>query len=338
MSEVYLIAEIGVNHNGSLAKAIELIDAAKNSRANAVKFQTFSADTLVGRDVPKVKYQLSTTDAKETHYQMIKKLEFSKDDHIKALAYCEEIGIDFISTPYDVESVSFLKSIGVKTIKIASADIVDFNLLKAINKSNFQHVILSTGMATIGEVDEALQILNNPNSKVTLLQCTSNYPCSDSSINLRVMSTLQTAFGLDVGFSDHSIGTLAASISVTLGASIVEKHFTLDKNLEGPDHKASSTPSEFRKLVDAVRRTETILGNPIKRVQEEEMQMRAVSRKSISAAKNLKSGDVIAETDLIMLRPGTGLHSKMIPSLIGSTVTEDILQGEAITLSKLRLA
>ena len=274
----YVIAEIGVNHGGDIELAKKMILAAKDSGADAVKFQTFTAETLVSQGTPKVRYQETTTDVGESHYDMIKSLEFRREDHLPVIEYCQSLDIDFISTPYDVGSARFLDSIGVSIFKTASADIVDLDLhnyLATLNK----RVIVATGMSTLGEIEDVIRIYkaNNTLDRIALLHCVSNYPCLHESLNIRSMQTLANAFGVEVGFSDHSIGPIGAVVSVALGATVIEKHFTLDKSMEGPDHKASSTPDEFKELVSSIRTAQLCLGDYEKVVDEEVMQMRQFS-------------------------------------------------------------
>ena len=266
LTQCFIIAEIGVNHNGDITLAKEMIDAAKESGADAVKFQTFSAETLASEDTPKVNYQENTTSKSETHFEMLKKLELSKDSHFELINYCNDLNIKFLSTPYDIESAKFLSEIGVDMYKTSSADLIDLPLQKFLAFTG-KPVIVATGMATLGEIEYVTNIFQNAsNENIVLLHCVSNYPCSDASINLRAMNTLGTAFQVPVGFSDHSEGTLAASLSIAFGAKVIEKHFTLDKSLLGPDHRASSTPEEFFKLVRKVRQSEAILGSPKKKL------------------------------------------------------------------------
>ncbi|WP_454442543.1 N-acetylneuraminate synthase family protein [Vibrio bathopelagicus] len=333
----YIIAEIGVNHSGSVEVAKEMIDAAKKSGADAVKFQTFTAEKLVSSNTPKVKYQESTTDKDESHYQMIKSLEFSYEDHIPVFEYCKESNIDFISTPYDIESASFLVSIGVEIFKTASADIVDLSLHKFIAQ-NAKIAIVSTGMATLGEIEPVVEIYRQHDCKLTLLHCVSNYPCATESLNLNVITTLKSAFLCNVGFSDHAVGALPAVASVALGASVIEKHFTLDKTMVGPDHKASSDPAEFTELVKAIRETEIALGSPIKSIQQEEMQMRKVSRKSLFLTKDVKYGEVIMSDMLTLKRPGTGIYEAELSIIIGSISTMDLFAGDMLKIGDFRLA
>ena len=284
-----------------------MIDAAKESGADAVKFQTFSAETLASKDTPKVKYQENTTSKSETHFEMLKKLELSKDSHFELINYCNDLNIKFLSTPYDIESAKFLSEIGVDMYKTSSADVVDIPLQKFLAFTG-KPVIVATGMASLGEIEYVTNIFQNAsNENIVLLHCVSNYPCSDASINLKAMNTLGSAFQVPVGFSDHSDGSLAASLSVAFGAKVIEKHFTLDKSMPGPDHRASSTPKEFCELVRKVRQSEAILGSPKKSCQKEERQMASVSRKSIVLSRDCSKGTIIKADDLTLRRPGTGI-------------------------------
>jgi sialic acid synthase SpsE len=315
----YLIAEIGVNHGGDIDLARKMVVAAKESGADAVKFQTFTAETLVSRGTPKVRYQEITTSKDETHYEMIRKLELKREHHKPLIQFCEQIGVDFISTPYDVASAAFLDSLGVDVFKTASADVVDLPLQSLLAKTG-KTVIVATGMATMEEIREATDIYDKENNRnLALLHCVANYPCSDASLNLRVITTLRSAFTCTVGFSDHSVGSQAAALSVALGAKIIEKHFTLDKTLSGPDHKASSTPEEFLDLVRAVRHAELVLGSPEKACQDEERQMAEVARKSIVIRKAIKAGESLTLEHIMMKRPGTGLRANRIPFVLGKT-------------------
>lgn len=331
LQKSYIIAEIGVNHAGSVELAKKMISAAKHAGANAVKFQTFTAEALVTHGTPKVKYQETTTSASEDHFNMIKNLEFKNEDHPEIFEYCKLLDIDFISTPYDIESARFLHNLGVTIFKVASADIVDLPLHHFL-ASTQKPVIIATGMATLGEIETVVNIYRkSKNENICLLHCVSNYPCSDESLNLSVMNTIADSFHLPVGFSDHSIGDLAASLSIALGARVVEKHFTLDKNMPGPDHKASSTPEEFASLVRMIRQTEIMLGSPYKHPQQEEEQMALVSRKSIVAKFDLQKGHLISENDLTLKRPGTGIYSKNLEDIIGKKTAKDIPANKLIS-------
>jgi N,N'-diacetyllegionaminate synthase len=324
LASCYVIAEIGVNHNGDLELAKEMIIAAKDAGADAVKFQTFTADTLVTKGTPKVGYQESTTSPSESHYEMIKRLELGRPQHIVLFDFCASVGLDFISTPYDLDSARFLNGIGVKMFKTASADLVDLPLQEYL-ASTGKPVLVATGMSSLGEVEQVVNIydeLNNPD--LLLLHCVSNYPCMDVSLNLRAMKTLSSAFDKPVGYSDHSVGSLAAALSVGLGAKVIEKHFTLDKNMPGPDHKASSTPEEFRELVQQIRRAEVILGSPKKSRQPEESQMASVSRKSLVFTRSMKAGDIVKTDDMRLMRPGTGIGAGFIGTIVGKRVNKNL--------------
>ncbi len=321
-NHVYIIAEAGVNHNGNLDKAYKLVDAAVKTGADAVKFQTFTAEALVSPMTQKVAYQMDTTPHEESHFDMLKQLELSKKEHQLLFKYCVKKGIEFVSTPYDVESAKFLNELGVQTYKTASADIVDLTLHRFLSETG-KKVIIATGMATLGEIEEVVNIYPDK-SKITLLHCVSNYPCSIESLNLKAMQTLKHAFNVEVGYSDHSVGSLAATISVALGGSVVEKHFTLDKTLPGPDHRASSDYLEFSELVDSIRSAEVALGSPAKLCQAEEAEMAAVSRKSIVLSRNVKKGEKITEDHITLKRPGTGLYAREIENVLNKQASCDL--------------
>jgi len=331
LSQPFLIAEIGVNHNGDVDLAIKMIDSAKKAGADAVKFQTFTADALVSHGTPKVPYQERSTSPKESHYEMLRKLELTRKDHIALKSHCEKAGIIFLSTPYDIDSARFLhEKLDVSMFKTASADIVDLPLHRYISSTG-KPSIVSVGMATLGEIEEVVDIYKlNKKSSLTLLHCVSNYPCTDESLNLNVMKTLRSAFDVPVGYSDHSVGYIAAVLSIAFGASVIEKHFTIDKNQPGPDHLASSTPEDFTMLALAVRRAEAMLGCTTKKLQEEEQQMALVSRKSIVLKKDLRVGEIVDETHLTLKRPGTGLLSREMDNLIGRKALRDLSSGEQV--------
>lgn len=324
LKKCYLIAEIGVNHNGDTELAKEMILEAKNAGADAVKFQTFTADSLVTRSTPKVDYQKNTTLSEESHFEMIRRLELGRRQHVVLFDYCASIGIDFISTPYDIESARFLNGMGVKLFKTASADLVDLPLQEYI-ASTGKPALVATGMANLGEVEQVVNIYCEQNNQnLLLMHCVSNYPCSDVALNLRAMNTLASAFCKPVGYSDHSEGFLAAALSIALGAKVIEKHFTLDNNMAGPDHMASSTPADFKKLVRHVRRSEVMLGNAKKAMQPEETQMASVSRKSLVLAHEINKGKIITQDDLRLMRPGTGIGANFIRSIVGRRAIRDL--------------
>ena len=251
MSRIYIIAEAGVNHNGSLELAKRLVRAAAEAGVDAVKFQTFKADTLVSRDAPKADYQKQTTDAAESQYQMLKKLELSEESHRELKALCAQLGVAFLSTPFDITDIPFLSALDMPFFKVPSGAITDLPYLRAINEQK-KPVLLSTGMATEDEVAAALKLL--PDCEVTLLHCTTEYPCPYDDVNLKAMQALKARFGLPVGYSDHTQGIEVSVAAAALGASVIEKHFTLDRTMEGPDHKASLEPGELRALVTSFRR------------------------------------------------------------------------------------
>ena len=331
LQKTYLIAEIGVNHNGRIDLAKEMILEAKESGADAVKFQTFSADTLVANGTPKVEYQKETTDSSETHYEMLKKLELSKDSHIDLFNFCKKNDIDFLSTPYDIDSAKFLDKLGVKIFKTASADIIDYQLQSYIASTNKPSIIAS-GMASIDEISNVINIYKeNNNSNYIILHCVSNYPCSDESLNMKSINMIAKNFLCPIGYSDHSIGNLAAIVAVSYGAKVIEKHFTLDKSLPGPDHKASSTPTEFKSLVNDIRRTELVLGSEIKKIQTEEKQMSLVSRKSIFIKNQRKKGDKLDMDDLLFMRPGDGILADKVELVIGKVIKNNLEPNHKIT-------
>ena len=326
---MYFIAEIGVNHNGDAALAEKLIVEAKNSGADAVKFQHFDPQNLAHRETEKVGYQKRTSDRSETHFEMLRKLAITKEIEDVALNCSRKLGLDFISTPYDPDSALHLIQIGVDKIKVASADIVDHRLHKIISSENIPSIV-ATGMASYDEISEVMEIYKKGNCDVSLLHCVSSYPCSFESLNLRVIPELANKFSVEVGFSDHSIDYQAACVALTLGASIFEKHFTLDKSLPGPDHLASSTPEEFKLMVDRVKNTELILGNKNKKLQDEEESMYKISRKSVVAKLELPAGTILTEDNITMLRPGEGLSGKDYFKIIGKKLKRGLNEGEKI--------
>ncbi len=326
----YIIAEIGVNHNGDMDIAKKLIDQAKLAGADAVKFQTFTAAKLAARDTPKVSYQKETVMANESHFEMLERLELSENNHRLLFDYCSEVDIEFLSTPYDIESAKFLLSLGVNYFKTASADLVDLPLhhyLASTGKLTF----ISVGMATLGEIEAVVKIYHNAGkSNFVLLHTVSNYPASDDSLNMRVMNTLERSFGVSVGYSDHSIGYLAAVIAVSRGAKVIEKHFTLDKSMPGPDHKASSTPEEFKDYVKNIRKAELMLGSHLKKRQLEECQMASVSRKSIVLSKRVDEGSILVIDDLQLQRPGNGILPNHLNSVVGRRVCRTLERGKQL--------
>ena len=335
MKKITIIAEIGVNHNGNLSLAKKMVKAAKKCGADVVKFQTFYADEFVKFNTKKVKYQLESTSKKESHYKMIKKLEVKKTDFIKLKKYCDKLKIEFLSTPYHLISVDLLEKLKVKRYKVASADLVDILLHKKIISTK-KPVILSVGMATILEIKKTIDLYKrNKFSKLTLLHCVSNYPSSFKSLNLKVILKLKKLFKFPVGFSDHSLGKEAAIVAVGMGAEMIEKHFTINKNLPGPDQKTSMTPKEFSDYVKAIRNAEIMLGSESKKCQLEEKEMRKISRKSIVLKKTMKRHQVLREKDITMKRPGTGLNGQNLNLVLGKKLRSSFRKDHQLKLSDL---
>ena len=328
--KIFVIAEIGVNHDGKLNKAIRLIDEAKKAGANAVKFQTFVAEKFILKKTKKTKYQCKNTSKKESHFDMIKKLELTKENFYNINNYCLKKKIEFISTPYDVNSAIFLNQMNLKTFKISSADLSD-TLLHNVISSFRKKVILSTGMSEISDIRKALKFYKNK-KKLTLLQCVSNYPCAYQSLNLNCISTLKSLFKLPVGFSDHTVDNKSAIIAYTLGARTFEKHFTLSKKSKGPDHASSITPAELKKYISDIYDSKLILGNFKKEVQQEELNMKQVSVKSITLNKNLKKKSIIRHEDISLKRPGKGLNGFYIKKIIGKMIKRDLKKNHQLSL------
>lgn len=328
----YFIAEIGVNHNGNIKLAKKMIISAIRSGADAVKFQTFKAETLVTPNTPKVKYQKTTTNKKESHYEMIKSLELSEKNHVLLKKFCKKKKIDFLSTPYDLNSAKYLSRIGCKVFKTASADIVDLEMHEYLAKKN-KTVIISTGMSSFKEIDQCINLYKkNLNKKFILLHCVSNYPCSTKSLNLKIIPEIKKRYNCQVGYSDHSIGSDAATLSYSLGARVFEKHFTINKRLKGPDQKASALPDEFKEMVLKINNAEIILGKPIKKCQPEEIEMSKVSRKSLTINKYLFKGQKIKKSYLTLKRPGTGLYYKDIKLIVGKKVKSNLRKNHQIKI------
>lgn len=343
-SRTLIIAEAGVNHSGSLETALALVDAAADAGADIVKFQTFNASSLAGRSARKADYQQRTTDAGESQLAMLQRLELPQSAHHPLIARAKQRGMEFLSTPFDPQSLEFLLSLKLPRIKIGSGDLTNAPLLHELARAGAT-VILSTGMATLGEVEEALGVLAHGYSgsndapgieafraawrdpaararleeKVSLLHCTTEYPCPPDDVNLSAMQAMRAAFRLPVGYSDHTDGFEISLAAVALGATIIEKHLTLDRNAEGPDHAASLEPDDFARMVSAIRNIEGALGDGVKTPRNSEIRNIPVARKSIVAARPLKTGDVIGAADIATKRPGSGRSPIEYWSLIGTT-------------------
>lgn len=309
MKRVLIIAEAGVNHNGSLKIAKKLIDTAKDCGVDAVKFQTFTAEKIVTNNAPKAAYQKRTTDSNESQYEMLKKLELSLDDHKELILYCQRKAIQFLSSPFDLGSIDLLDELGLNIFKIPSSEIINLPYLRKIGRLN-KSVILSTGMADLGEIEDALDVLvgyGTSKDKITVLHCNTEYPTPFEDVNLKAMLSIKNAFNISVGFSDHTKGIEVPLAAVALGAEIIEKHFTLDKFMEGPDHQASLEPDELKRLVIAIRNIEKSLGNGNKKPAPSELINIPVVRKSIVATREIKNGELLNEENLTVKRPGTGI-------------------------------
>jgi N-acetylneuraminate synthase len=327
----YIIAEAGVNHNGKRALAIKLIDAAKKARADAVKFQTYSTDHLVTPLSKKAVYQRKGRSDPESQYEMLKKLELSKEDFTYLAAYAKKKKITFLSTPFDEGSVDFLETLDVPAYKIGSGELTNIPLLRSIACRN-KPVILSTGMATLGEIEASLAEMKKAGAQdIILLHCISAYPSDIIIQNLRAITTLQRTFNLPIGFSDHTGGVMAAIIAVSLGAVIVEKHLTLDNSMEGPDHKASLNPSGFARLVQVIRTTEAALGDGIKKPSAAESDIIRTARKSIVAERDVTKGSTITAAMVAIKRPGTGIGPAFLDAVIGKRACRDIKRHTPIT-------
>lgn len=329
-----IIAEAGVNHNGNMLMAHALIDAAADAGADLVKFQTFSAERLVTRTAPKADYQLQSTGKNEGQFDMLRRLELTEDMHRDLMAHCAVRGIGFFSTGFDIESVELLKRLGQRLFKIPSGEITNLPYLRYIGAQGSE-VILSTGMAKLSEIEaaiEVLQLAGTPESKITLLHCTTEYPTPMNEVNLLAMRSMREAFGLNVGYSDHSAGIEVAIAASALEATIIEKHFTLDRSLPGPDHQASLEPHELKTMIAAIRNIEVALGDGIKRPTPSEARNRLVARKSIVAARPIKAGEVLSEENLTIKRPGAGISPMRWDELLGRYATRDFSLDELIEL------
>lgn len=327
---VFIIAEAGVNHNGDISLAKQLVEVAAKAGADAVKFQTFKAENVVTRTASKAEYQREVTDITHSQLEMLKRLELSEQGFAELKDYCDQRDILFMSTPHDQESVDFLDQLGVSLFKIGSGDITNIPHLQHIARKG-KPVILSTGVSTLGEVEEAVEtILAAGNEKLILLHCVSSYPASAEDCNLRAMQTLENAFKLPVGFSDHTLGIEVSLAAVALGACVIEKHFTLDRTLPGPDHQASLEPAELNQLIQGIRTVEKALGNGLKRPSPEELRNRAVIRKSLVAACHIPAGTIIRDYMIKIKRPGTGLAPKFKVEVIGRRARVDIAEDQLI--------
>jgi len=335
MNKTFIIAEAGVNHNGNINIAKKLIDQAVEAGADSIKFQTFKTENLVTKDASKAEYQKEATGA-GNQFEMLKKLELSYEEHILLKQYSQNKGIIFLSTPFDFESVDLLEKLDIPLYKISSGDLTNTPLLKYIAKLN-KPMIVSTGMANLGEVEIAIEAIKEAgNDKISLLHCTSNYPTYYEDVNLNAMITLKNAFKLPIGYSDHTIGIEISIAAVSMGAEIIEKHFTLDKKMEGPDHKASLNPEELKQMVLSIRNIEKAFGDGIKRCNNSEENTKKVARKSIVASVDIKKGEIISYDNITFKRPGDGMSPIFSDMIIGKTTVSDIYANDFITFNNIK--
>lgn len=337
-NHVLIIAEAGVNHNGDMNLAKSLIDVAAKAGVDYVKFQTFRANKIASRKASKASYQQKNTDAAESQLQMLKKLELSYEDHLELIAYCKKQSVRFLSTPFDLESIDMLHGLGVRLGKIPSGEITNLPYLKKMAEV-FEELIMSTGMAEMNEIGEAIDVILRtgfPREKLTVLHCNTEYPTPYGDVNLKAMESIRQTYKVEVGYSDHTDGIEVPIAAVALGAVLIEKHYTLDRNMEGPDHKASLEPKELIAMVQGIRNIEKALGDGVKTASASEKKNIAVARKSIVAGRNIKAGEVITEKDLEIKRPGTGISPMRINEVIGRTAAADIAEDELIQFSLLQ--
>lgn len=334
MKQVFIIAEAGINHNGDLILAKKMIDVACETGVDAIKFQTFKADKVVSRFAPKAEYQKETTSKDESQLEMVKKLELDKKEHEELIAYCKKREIIFISSPFDIESIEFLDSMGLEILKIPSGEITNLPYLRKIGCLG-KRIILSTGMADLGEIEDALEVLTSIGTRkgdITILHCNTEYPTPMEDVNLLAMITIRDAFKVSVGYSDHTRGIEIPIAAAVMGASVIEKHFTLDRTMEGPDHKSSIEPQELISMVKAIRNIESALGDGIKKPSKSELKNKPIARKSIVAAKNIKSGEVFSKDNITTKRPGTGISPMLLDNVLGNKAKKDFVPDEMIEI------
>ena len=338
-NSVLIIAEAGVNHNGSIDTAKKLIDEAKNAGADYVKFQTFKAANLVTKVAKKAEYQIANTSdsGEDNQFQMLKALELSLDDHLELISYCKEKNIKFLSTAFDLESIDLLSNLNIDLFKIPSGEITNLPYLKKIGKSG-KKVILSTGMCTLEDIESAIAVLvaqGVNRSELVVLHCNTEYPTPFEDVNLRAMKSIESQLGVAIGYSDHTPGIEVPIAAVALGAIVIEKHFTLDRNMPGPDHKASLEPAELKQMVSAIRNIENSLGSGIKQPSPSELKNMAIARKSIHLSKDMKKGELVHEEDLVMKRPGDGISPMKMGTVIGRKLLFDLPADHKLELNNL---
>lgn len=333
-AQTLIIAEAGVNHNGDIELAKKLIDVAGNVGADFVKFQTFNADRLATHAAKKADYQAQTTDRNETQHEMLRRLELTPAMHHELIAHCKMRKIGFFSTGFDIESVDFLASLGQNLFKIPSGEITNLPYLRHIGRLG-KPIILSTGMSNMPEIESAIKALEQAGtlrSKITVLHCTTEYPTPMCDVNLRAMQSIQTELGVAIGYSDHTLGIEVAVAAVAMGATVIEKHFTLDRTLPGPDHKASLEPAELKTMVSSIRNIELALGDGVKQLAPSETKNILVARKSIVASKDIQIGEIFSAENLATKRPGTGISPMRWDEVIGLTANRNYAPDELIQL------
>lgn len=329
-----IIAEAGVNHNGSLEMARQMVDAAADCGADYIKFQTFRTENLVNRTARQADYQATNTGQKESQYEMLKRLELSFDDFRGLNRYCSEREVGFLSTPFDMPSIEFLAGVGMDYMKVPSGEITNLPYLRSIARTGLP-VIMSTGMCSLSEVGEAMSVFAKEGvttDRIILLHCTTEYPTPMADVNLRAMETLRREFGTRVGYSDHTRGIEVAIAAVAMGASVIEKHFTLDRSLPGPDHVASLNPVELRQMVECIRNVEQAMGSGEKKITESERRNVEVARKSIVASRDIEAGEILNEENLTVKRPGTGVSPMKWDAAVGSRAVRSFKADELIEL------
>jgi N,N'-diacetyllegionaminate synthase len=329
---VYIIAEAGVNHNGSIELAKKLVDKAKDAGADCIKFQTFKANKIASKNAKKADYQLESTDAEESQLAMLTRLELSFDEFVELNKYCLSKNIEFLSTGFDFDSIDFLHSLGMEKWKIPSGDITNLPYLIKIAKLN-KPVILSTGMSTLEDIRAAVKALKeNGSGEITILHCTTEYPTPFEDVNIAAMETIKKEFELPIGYSDHTRGIEIPIAAVALGAAVIEKHFTLDRSMDGPDHKASLEPDELKAMVSSIRNVEKAIGNSTKQPAKSEEKNIIIARKSIIANCSIKKGELFTEDNLTVKRPGNGISPMKWFDVLGKTATRDFEVDELIEL------
>jgi len=331
---VFIIAEAGVNHNGSIELALKLVDVAVEAKADAVKFQTFNAENVISRFAEKAEYQKETTNSEETQLEMARRLELNRGDHEELLRHCISKGIEFLSTPFDHKSIDLLVSLGLERIKIPSGEITNLPYLCHIGKYG-KAIILSTGMASLEEIEAALVLLEKSGTSranVTVMHCNTEYPTPMIDVNLKAMLSIRNSLGVEVGYSDHTLGIEVPVAAVALGATVIEKHFTLDRTLPGPDHRASLEPIELKAMVQSIRNVEKAMGDGIKRASPSELKNKPIARKSIVAAMDINKGVRITEENITVKRPGTGISPMLWGEVLGKVAIRDFKSDELIEL------